>query len=116
MRHSNKTEFGTVKIHKEAISAIAEAAALEVQGVARLGEPAFKILEQLPFKKRGVKVEIEDSNDVRITIFVIAKYGYHLSEVAQSVQDSVRKAIDQFTDLNLREINIDIKGIDNPQK
>lgn len=117
MENTGSTELGTVRIHKDAIYSIAESAALEVEGVSRIGPSINRLFDALGIKtKQGVKVDIDDANEVKIKVFVIVKYGHHLSDVANKVQESIRQAIEKMTDLNLREVNVDIKGMENVKK
>lgn len=115
MRKTEKTELGVLRIHKDVIGSIAKNATLEIEGASRLSASSVdKFLELAGFNTTpGIKVEIDDANEVKISIDLIVKYGFHLSEVSHLVQKNVRKAIEKMTDLTLREVDVDIKGIDS---
>ncbi len=112
-RQNRKTDLGTIKLRREVISSIAGLAAQEVEGVYGLLPSLMSKLGELFGKKSydaGVKVELGDA-DAKITIFVIVEYGVNIPEIANSVQDNVRQAIDKMTGIANVEVNVEISGI-----
>lgn len=115
MRDKNQTDLGNVKIHKQVIASVAKHAALEVDGVKSVGKNFEMFLyEVLGIEKAfsGIKVDIEKNDDVKIEIGVILKYGYKISEVAASIQDNIFRAAEKMLDINLKEVNINIIGVE----
>ena len=55
-------------------------------------------------------VEMGDAH-AKITLFVIVEYGVNIPEIANSVQDNVRQAIDKMTGIANVEVNVEISGI-----
>ena len=117
MKDTTKTDFGIVKIHKKVISSIAAIATKEVEGVIKIGGNLRSYIFEMLKKSddSGIYVEIDKNNEVKITIPVVIKYGYNLPQVAGQIQDNVRKAIEKMTDLSLKEINIEVQGIERGQ-
>ena len=43
---------------------------------------------------------------------LVIKYGYSIPEISNRVQESVRNALEKMTNINIRDINIDVQGIE----
>ena len=110
-----KIDLGAVRIHGKVIASIASIATLEVDGVKKiyhgLSENLFNFVRQRP-SFSGIRVIIEKNNEIKLHVPVVVKYGVNIPEVATRIQDSVRTAIDKMTDLSLRDINVDVQGIE----
>jgi len=78
---------GEIKIRDEVIAAIATKAALSVEGVAGMsGGIVDGLAEALGRKgERGVRVELKD-NRAKLDLYIIAKYGFKMIDVAREVQ------------------------------
>ncbi|MCM8799560.1 MAG: Asp23/Gls24 family envelope stress response protein [Candidatus Omnitrophica bacterium] len=107
-----KMELGLVKIHKSVISSIASLAAMEVEGVKKIGKNNVfgELLKGKPY--RNIKVIIDKNGEIKLNIPLIIKYGFNIPEVALQVQNNVRLALQNMVNLEAKEINIDIKGIE----
>lgn len=108
------TDLGTVKIHKNVIASIASLAASEIDGVKRIGgDFRSGILELMGNKSSSaIKVIIDKNEEVRLEIPLIVKYGYNISEIAVKVQENVRNALEKMTNLSLKDVNINMQGIE----
>ena len=112
------SELGTVKIADEVVSIIAGLAATEVEGVASMsGGIAGGISEVLGRKNfsKGVKVEV-GTEEAKVDIFISVKYGERIPDVAWDIQESVKKAIESMTGLNVSSVNIHVQGVQFPQQ
>ena len=106
-------EIGAIKITDEVVAIIAGIAATEVPGVAGMsGGIAGGIAEALGRKNlsKGVKVEAGEK-EAAIDLFIIVEYGFRIPEVAWSIQEKVKKAVEEMTGLNVIEVNIHIQGV-----
>jgi uncharacterized alkaline shock family protein YloU len=104
--------YGTVNISKGVISVIAGIAAQEVEGVAQVGEPSssfMKLVSGIPLG-RGIKIDLFEK-DVYILIPIYVKQNVFFPEVAREVQSHVKEVIESMTGLNVREVNVIIKGV-----
>lgn len=113
-----RTEIGSVKIADEVVSIIAGLAATEVDGVAGMsGGIAGGISEILGKKNlsKGVKVEVGEK-EAAIDLFLITDYGVCIPDVAWSVQENVKKAIESMTGLRVVKVDIHIQGIKFQEK
>lgn len=106
-------EIGAIKITDEVIAIIAGIAATEIPGVAGMsGGIAGGIAEALGRKNlsKGVKVEAGEKQ-AAIDLYIIVEYGYRIPEVAWSIQEKVKRAVEEMTGLNVVEVNIHIQGV-----
>jgi uncharacterized alkaline shock family protein YloU len=106
-------EIGAIKITDEVVAIIAGIAATEVPGVASMsGGIAGGIAEALGRKNlsKGVKVEVGEK-EAAIDLFIIVEYGFRIPEVAWTIQEKVKSAVEEMTGLNVIEVNIHIQGV-----
>ena len=68
--------------------------------------------EQISGKKamRGMRMEKVDDAIV-IDLFLMARYGFSIPEVAQKVQESVTNAVSGMTGFEVKEVNVHVGGI-----
>lgn len=106
-------EIGAIKITDEVVAIIAGIAATEIPGVYGMsGGIAGGIAEALGRKNlsKGVKVEVGEK-EAAIDLYIIVDYGYRIPEVAWTIQEKVKKAVETMTGLNVIEVNIHIQGV-----
>jgi uncharacterized alkaline shock family protein YloU len=104
---------GLVKISNEAIAAIAQRAALEVDGVSGVWSDLLEDLKNL-FRKgegrKGVRVNIRNDT-VRVELTILVRYGINIADIAHNVQENVRGAIEKMTGLAPVEVDVRVQGI-----
>jgi uncharacterized alkaline shock family protein YloU len=108
-----KTDMGSIQIAPEVIEIIAGLATVEVNGVAGMsGGFAGGIAELLGRKNlsKGVKVEV-GQKEAAIDVNIIIEYGNRIPEVASSIQQNVKNAIESMTGLNVVEVNVHIHDV-----
>lgn len=106
-------EIGTIRITDEVVAIISGIAATDVPGVAGMsGGIAGGIAEALGRKNlsKGVKVEAGEK-EAAIDLYIIVEYGYRIPEVAWTIQEKVKKAVEEMTGLSVVEVNIHIQGV-----
>ena len=109
--------LGTIRIADEVVSIIAGLAATEVEGVAGMsGGIAGGIAEILGRKNfsKGVKVEVGEK-EAAIDLYIIVKYGVRIPDIALSVQEAVKSAIENMTGLSTVEVNVHVQGVGFPE-
>lgn len=103
-----------VKISDDVVQTIAGIAAGEVDGVYAMGNSITGgIAELLGGKKqvsRGVKVDIKEGT-VTIDVHVVVRYGVRIPDIAWSIQERVKEAVENMTGLSVLKVNIHIDGI-----
>ncbi len=102
-----------VHIADEVVAIIAGIAASQVEGVAGMAGGLVGDITQMLGKKslsKGVKVSVDGTN-VTIDLFVVVNYGVRIPEVAQKVQEAVKRAVEGLTGLRTTAINIHVQGV-----
>lgn len=103
---------GSVQISDDVIATIAYTAMLEVDGTYDYSTLAGDIIEKF-FKKntKGVSLSIQNK-DISLSINLVVKLNYKINDVAKSVQNKVKNAIEMMTGLNVISVNINVIGVD----
>ncbi len=109
-----RNDLGVVRIHKNVIASIASLAAVEIEGVKRVGGGMrggiLAILGRESLS--SIKVEIDKHSEVKVDIPLVIAYERNIPEVAARVQESVRAALEKMTSLVVRDINVNVQGIE----
>ncbi|HDI46103.1 MAG TPA: Asp23/Gls24 family envelope stress response protein [Candidatus Omnitrophica bacterium] len=111
---ANKNEQGEMKIHNEVIIAIARRATLEVEGVEKIASGFRKGLLSFVGRRkffRGVVVEKEGEQEVKIIISIIVKFGISIPEVVKAVQENVKRKLEEMTGIIPVKVDVEVEGI-----
>ncbi|MFZ5688153.1 MAG: Asp23/Gls24 family envelope stress response protein [Bacillota bacterium] len=111
-----ENDMGSIRIADEVVGVIAGLAATEIPGVAGMsGGIAGGFAEMLGRRNlsKGVKVEVGEK-ETAIDLFVIVQFGVRIPDVALSIQQNVKRAVESMTGLKVVEINIHIQGVAFP--
>ena len=108
---------GTVTFATDVVATIAGLAATEIEGVASMVGSSSSGLAEI-FKRgqntrsltRGVRVELND-NTVAIHLTIVVDYGSPVPEVARSIQENVKKAIENMSGLEVTAVNVMVHGV-----
>ncbi|MBU3958631.1 MAG: Asp23/Gls24 family envelope stress response protein [Candidatus Omnitrophica bacterium] len=113
-QEESRTELGMIRIHKNVIASIASLAATEIEGVKRVGGDFKSGLLELIGRKMSmaIKIEIDSSDEVRIEVPIVIKYGFNIPEVAAKAQENVHKTLEKMINLTPKDININVQGIE----
>jgi uncharacterized alkaline shock family protein YloU len=113
-REGSRTELGTIKVHKNVIASIASLAAVEIEGVKRIGGDLKSGIAEFIGKAclSAIHVEISKNEEVKIEIPLVIKYGYNIPDIAGKVQENVRNSLEKMTNLSVKDINVNIKAIE----
>lgn len=110
--------MGIIKISDEVVSVIAGLAAAEIKGIIGLSTGITGGITQILSGKknpsRGVKVTVGEDSAI-IDLIVAVEYGVKIPEVAATVQQNVKKAVETMTGLNVSAINIYVQNIVVPK-
>ena len=101
---------GSLQISTEVLGKIARCAALEVAGVAEVscGSQNRKVkdfLEQSP-----VTVEMRDGT-AEITLHLVVAFGARIPSVAEKVQENVKTAVQNMTNVTVSRVDLVIAGL-----
>jgi uncharacterized alkaline shock family protein YloU len=111
---------GETEINDEVIAAVAGVAAREVEGVSNLGTSSIRhtIAERVGGREtraRGVGVE-KGRREAILDIDLQVIYGFSIPEVVVKVRQNVAHRVLELCGLIAKEINIDVVGIDFPDR
>ena len=107
------------KISGEVVWLAAMKAALSVPGVYGLCDTLTGNLTRIIGAKDndliGVKVS-GDKTALTIDLYVIVLFGVKIPQLAWDIQSAVKEAVEALTHDRVQEVNIQIQGIQEPQK
>ncbi len=113
-RGSDEQAESSIRIADDVVGVIAGIAAMEVDGVAGMsGGFAAEVGERMTGKKnlsKGVKVQVGEK-EVAVDLYIVVEFGVRIPEVAQKVQENVKRAVESMTGLECIEINIHVQGV-----
>ena len=110
--------IGSVRIADEVVSIIAGMAATEVEGIAGMSGGLVGGIAEILGKKnlaKGVKVEVGET-EAAVDLYIIVKFGVRIPDVALTVQEKVKNAIESMTGLSVVEVNVHVQGVGFPEK
>ena len=106
---------GTVSFATEVVATIAGLAATEVEGVASMSSQSSGLADMFSRKNsrnftKGVRIDL-DGNKVTVDITIVVEYGSPVPDVARSIQENVKKAIETMTGLRVVEVNVHVQAV-----
>ena len=111
------TELGAIRVHNSVIAAIARLATLKVPGVVEMSGSFAEGLASMVGKAsfdRGIKVDMEDQK-LNLDLHIVIAFGVRIPQVAWSIQNDVRKAIEDMTGKKIGLINVIVQGVRLPE-
>lgn len=114
-KKTNRTG-ASLRISNDVLTKIAEVAATEIRGVASEGEHLVvsdKNIAQITGKimtPSPVKVVLKN-DAVEVTVNIVVLQGFKAENVAQSVQESVKSAIQNMAGISVSKVNVKIADI-----
>ena len=111
----NENQDGTVSFATEVVATIAGLAATEVDGVASMSSPSSGFADMFTRKNtrnftKGVRIDL-DGSKVTVDITIVVEYGSPVPDVARSIQENVKKAIETMSGLDVRNVDVHVSGI-----
>lgn len=108
-------EHGNIKVADDVLAVCAARAALETQGVFGFASAVFTdaISESILGKasdSKGVRIN-QSEDEVVIDLYIIVRYGVKIPAVAWNIQENVKKAVEEFSGIKVKFVNIHIQGI-----
>ena len=110
--------LGSVQVHKRVIAEIVYSALQDLEGV-KLASPGVGGKLKEFFGKpdlSAAEVHLNDSHEVSIEVKVIVRYGINIPDIARQIQDTLKQVIERTTDIIVKEINVNIQGVERGQK
>ncbi len=114
MSVSTSNAYGKISISDLAIAKVASQAAVESYGivdtVARRFSDTIAELLKKDAGGKGVKVATQ-GNRIFIDVFVIIKYGVSIEAVAESLKESIKYKVENFTGMIVDTVNVNVVGL-----
>lgn len=108
--------LGKINISEEVITTIAELAVAEVKELGEVrGSLANQVARVFGGRGKGVETKLEDDS-VKFSLRVSLQYGQPIPQVAQKIQDTVARRVEEMTGLNVSAVDIYIQEIRFPQE
>jgi len=106
---------GTVSFATEVVATIAGLAATEVEGVASMSNQNAGLADMFSRKNtrnftKGVRIDL-DGNKVTVDITIVVEYGSPVPDVARSIQENVKKAIETMSGLDVHAVDVHVSGV-----
>ena len=104
---------GSLQISTEVIGKIARCAALEVDGVSEVScgkQNKNKELLAAASIQPPVTVEMRDGT-AELTLNLVVKFGAKIPAVAEKVQENVKSAVQNMTNVTVSRVNLVIAGL-----
>lgn len=117
-----QTEHGNTVIEETVVAKIAGIATREVPGVYAMGNAARRafssLSERIPGSQTnvsgGVSVEKGDLQTA-LDVTIIVEYGASIVDIANGIRRNVTQSVEQFTGLEVVEVNIDVTDVHLPE-
>lgn len=118
MKKDVKIDLGSVQIDKRVFAEIISSALDEVDGVSlvqkNFSNKLFEMFGQSDFP--GVDIKVDENQEVILELRVVVNYGMNIPDAARQVQAAVKAAVDKTLDVNLKDINVNVQGIERGAK
>ena len=118
MKRDNKIDLGSVQVHKKVLAEIITSAIEGVHGVhliqKNIGNRLFEMFGRKDFP--GIDIQVDDNHEVTLEVQVVVYYGLNIPDAARQVQATIKSAIDKTLDINLKDINVNVQGIEREVK
>ena len=109
---------GTVSFATDVIATIVGLATTEVEGVNSMYGGSTTSLADIFTRRsnntkgltRGVRVDMAD-NALSVAVSIIVDYGFPVPEIARSIQENVKKAVETMSGLTVTSVNVHVQGV-----
>lgn len=110
-------KIGEIKINNDIIAVIVGKVAAEVKGVAGMSGGVVDGFAKMLGKtnpEKGVKVDMEEDNDINVMVSIIVDYGVCIPDVCSKIQVNVKEKVEKMTGKNVKAVGINVQGIHFP--
>ncbi|MDD6037914.1 MAG: Asp23/Gls24 family envelope stress response protein [bacterium] len=107
--------LGTVTIDSDVIATYAGSVAVECFGIVGMAavnmkDGLVKLLKR-DYLSHGINVSVDDNNEISIDFHVIIAYGVSIFTVSDNLIETVKYRVEEFTGMNIKQINISVEGV-----
>ena len=109
MEKSKKHTAGSIRVSEDVIVKIAEAAALEIDGVGFRPEASESPIEKLTGKSPVRAKTFGETAALKLEVFI--EEGINAVRAAENVQKSVKSAVQNMTGFTVTKVDVNIAGV-----
>jgi uncharacterized alkaline shock family protein YloU len=105
--------IGATRVANEVVASIAALAALQVDGVSAMYQPAGHQIDRIlrrAFAHRGVRVELVDES-LHLDLWIVIEAGGSVPVIGGEVQRRVADAVDRMLGLHVAEVNVFVSEV-----
>lgn len=105
---------GAILISEDVIGTIVAQALKEVEGVISLNNkltPEIADFIGAGNWAKGVRIKVDEHNDVSIDCNIIVAYGSCIVNVAKAAQEAIASAVDAFSGVKVTAVNVNVCGV-----
>lgn len=104
---------GSVSISEDVVGIIALEAMREVEGFGAVaGAPGKDLAELIGMKNTAKGVRVTNVGEsVTIDVFVCVRYGCSVTQVSCTIQERVKKAVEDMTGISVSAVHVHVGGI-----
>ncbi len=111
---NTELDTGKIKIADDVYATIVTLAALETKGIHRMHSTfndGVSTFFGVKHESEGVKVSFTDSGAISVTVYVSVNYGYRIPDVALRLQEHIKSALVDYTEIEVESVNIVVQEI-----
>jgi uncharacterized alkaline shock family protein YloU len=108
MQTAQKKAYGTLRISREVLATIAEAAAREIPGVYATAGSLYGMVRS--GESHGASVIVNDDL-AQVRLRLVLESDARIQDVTARVQQAVKDAVQNMTDITVSKVNIVVAGI-----
>jgi uncharacterized alkaline shock family protein YloU len=113
MRAPTSVDLGFVKVHKKVLAGIVASAVSEISGVSLPKDFLSSLGELMGFRVYpGIAIDIDKNNQVVVEVKICIPYGVSIADIARHTQEVIRAAIERTVEIELKDVNVNIYGIE----
>lgn len=118
MTQEKSIELGSIQVHRKVIEEIIDTSIRAMEGVSFVGETlGGKFLGLLGKKSYpGIDIKMIGEGQMSVEVKVLVRYGLNIPETARQIQDVVKMSLDKTIDIELKNINVNIQGVERSTK
>ena len=109
MKGRMETELGSILIDTDVIATYAGSVGIVGMATVSMKDGLVRLLKKDSLKN-GIQVTVED-NKISLDFHVIVAYGVSISAVADNLINNVKYKVEEFTGMEIHEINIYVEGV-----
>lgn len=110
--YESSTDGGSIKIAENVFSSVIKNYTLEIPEVMKFASDSLvgSLAEMIGKKSasRSVIVDIDENDQVEVTVNVVLKFGSHIPTVASKVQEVISSRVEEITGKEVAQVNVNV--------